>query len=98
MTRRRSPLQWVLLGIVGAYRRFISPLKPRPTCRFHPTCSAYAAEALEEHGALRGSWLALRRILRCHPFHPGGFDPVPPARVAEQSRKTRKTEHRMEMP
>jgi len=63
-------------GIVF-YRRFISPLKP-PTCRFHPTCSAYALEAIEVHGALYGSWLAIRRILRCHPFHPGGFDPVPP--------------------
>jgi len=63
-------------GIVF-YRRFISPLKP-PTCRFHPTCSAYALEAIEVHGALYGSWLAIRRILRCHPYHPGGFDPVPP--------------------
>jgi len=63
-------------GIVF-YRRFISPLKP-PTSRFHPTCSAYALEAIEVHGALYGSWLAIRRILRCHPFHPGGFDPVPP--------------------
>jgi putative membrane protein insertion efficiency factor len=63
-------------GIVF-YRRFISPLKP-PTCRFHPTCSQYALEAIEAHGALRGSWLAIKRILRCHPFHPGGIDPVPP--------------------
>lgn len=65
-------------GIVF-YRRFISPLKP-PTCRFHPTCSKYALEAIEVHGALYGGWLAIRRILRCHPFHPGGFDPVPPPR------------------
>lgn len=59
------------------YRKAISPLKP-PTCRFYPTCSAYALEALETHGALKGSWLSVRRICRCHPFHPGGYDPVPP--------------------
>ncbi|MDF2835521.1 MAG: hypothetical protein K0Q63_1161 [Paenibacillus sp.] len=58
------------------YRKAISPLKP-PTCRFYPTCSAYALEAIEKHGAARGSWLAAKRIARCHPFHPGGFDPVP---------------------
>jgi len=59
------------------YRRFISPLKP-PVCRFYPTCSQYALEAVEVHGPVRGLWLALRRILKCHPFHPGGYDPVPP--------------------
>lgn len=58
------------------YRKAISPLKP-PTCRFYPTCSAYALEAIEKHGAGRGVWLAAKRIARCHPFHPGGFDPVP---------------------
>src|SRR5690606_37126867 len=61
------------------YRRWISPLKP-PTCRFYPTCSEYALEALEKHGAAKGSWLAVKRIGKCHPFHPGGFDPVPEAR------------------
>jgi len=59
------------------YRKFVSPLKP-PTCRFYPTCSEYAMEAIEVHGAAKGSYLAARRILKCHPFHPGGLDPVPP--------------------
>ena len=66
----------VALALVGFYRGAISPYLP-PTCRFYPTCSAYAAEAIGRHGALRGSALALRRILRCHPFRKGGYDPVP---------------------
>ncbi|MGF7030322.1 putative membrane protein insertion efficiency factor [Paenibacillus mucilaginosus] len=61
---------------VRFYRRFISPLKP-PTCRFYPTCSEYALEALEKHGSARGSWLTVKRICKCHPFHPGGVDHVP---------------------
>ncbi|WP_206098933.1 membrane protein insertion efficiency factor YidD [Paenibacillus nanensis] len=61
---------------IHVYRKFISPLKP-PTCRFYPTCSAYALEAIERHGAAKGGWLAAKRIARCHPFHPGGYDPVP---------------------
>jgi putative membrane protein insertion efficiency factor len=76
---RPGPVARGLLVLVGGYRRWISPaLGPR--CRFAPSCSAYAAEALAVHGAGRGSWLALRRIARCHPFHPGGHDPVPPDR------------------
>ncbi|MFC4777430.1 membrane protein insertion efficiency factor YidD [Paenibacillus sp. GCM10023252] len=67
----------VLQAPVHFYRRAISPLKP-PSCRYYPTCSAYALEALEVHGALKGSWLAAKRIARCHPWHPGGYDPVPP--------------------
>jgi uncharacterized protein len=67
-----------MLAITG-YRRYISPLTG-PHCRFTPSCSAYALEAVRVHGALRGSWLAVRRIGRCHPFHPGGEDPVPPAK------------------
>ncbi len=63
--------------LIALYQKAISPLLP-PACRFHPTCSRYASEALLTHGALRGSWLAMRRICRCHPFHPGGLDPVPP--------------------
>lgn len=67
----------VLIAMVRFYRRYISPLRP-PCCRFVPTCSQYALEALEKYGALKGSYLALRRFLRCHPFHKGGFyDPVP---------------------
>jgi putative membrane protein insertion efficiency factor len=68
----------VLMVLITGYRRFISPLLG-PHCRFAPSCSAYALEALRVHGALRGTWLALRRLARCHPFNPGGFDPVPPA-------------------
>jgi hypothetical protein len=63
------------------YRKWISPLKP-PSCRFYPTCSAYALEALETHGVVKGTYLAVKRICKCHPFHPGGFDPVPPAKRA----------------
>lgn len=62
---------------IHVYRKFISPLKP-PTCRFYPTCSQYALEAIEIHGVVKGVGLAARRIGKCHPFHPGGFDPVPP--------------------
>jgi uncharacterized protein len=65
-----------LIAGIQYYRRNLSPLKP-PVCRFYPTCSAYALEAVEKYGALRGSWLAIRRLLRCHPFCKGGFDPVP---------------------
>jgi putative membrane protein insertion efficiency factor len=66
----------LLLGLIGIYRYAISPLLGR-NCRFHPTCSEYAMEAIRLHGALRGGWLALKRIGCCHPFHPGGYDPVP---------------------
>ncbi len=69
---------------VRFYRRFLSPLKP-PTCRFHPTCSAYALQALERHGAVRGSWLTIRRLCRCHPFTEPGYDPVPPRRKSQHA-------------
>ena len=66
----------LLIWLIKGYRMFISPLFP-PTCRFQPTCSMYAIEAIERFGVWRGGWMATRRIFRCHPFHPGGYDPVP---------------------
>ncbi len=65
-----------LLGIIHLYQQFISPLTP-PTCRYHPTCSNYAKQALQKHGVLKGTWLATKRILSCHPFGGSGYDPVP---------------------
>jgi putative membrane protein insertion efficiency factor len=66
----------VVARLIRGYQRFVSPALP-PSCRFHPSCSQYALEAVTRYGALKGSWLATRRLARCHPFHPGGFDPVP---------------------
>ena len=67
----------VMIACVRFYMRALSPLKTVPTCRFSPTCSAYALEALEKYGAAKGFWLALKRLFKCHPLHPGGYDPVP---------------------
>lgn len=75
----RLPARGVLL-LLRLYQRFISPMTP-PTCRFYPSCSQYAVIAVTRHGVLRGSWLAGRRLLRCHPWNPGGVDDVPPART-----------------
>ena len=72
-------MKWLLLLPVLLYQRLLSPLLPR-SCRFEPSCSCYAAQALRTHGALRGAWLAARRILRCHPFTAPAHDPVPPPR------------------
>ncbi|WP_188982166.1 membrane protein insertion efficiency factor YidD [Pseudomonas matsuisoli] len=69
----------ILVLLVRGYQLAISPLLG-PRCRFHPTCSHYAIDAVQAHGPLKGSWLTLRRLSRCHPFHPGGLDPVPPAK------------------
>ena len=65
-----------LVGCLHLYQRYLSPLFP-PSCRFYPTCSTYAIQAIEKYGAGKGAWLALKRIARCHPFHPGVYDPVP---------------------
>ena len=69
-------MRLILIALVRGYQISLSPLLPA-ACRYYPSCSAYAIEALERHGALRGTWLAMRRIARCNPFRPGGFDPVP---------------------
>ena len=66
----------MMLAMLRFYKRNISPMFP-PCCRFQPTCSVYAMQAIEKYGALKGGWLAVKRILRCNPFHPGGYDPVP---------------------
>jgi uncharacterized protein len=79
-------MKWLLIGLVRGYQLVVSPYLG-PTCRYYPSCSAYAVEALRVHGAIKGSWLAVRRLLRCHPWSPGGVDHVPsrhghsPARV-----------------
>jgi putative membrane protein insertion efficiency factor len=69
-------MKWLFLNLIRFYQRFISPLTP-PSCIYTPSCSQYALEAIAKYGALKGSWLAARRILRCHPWGPGGYDPVP---------------------
>jgi putative membrane protein insertion efficiency factor len=66
----------VLIFPIRVYQRLLSPLLPN-RCRFYPTCSHYAVEAIEKHGAIRGLWLAIKRLFKCHPLHPGGYDPVP---------------------
>lgn len=80
---RPGPVARVLLALVRGYRAWISPVLP-PSCRFEPSCSAYGLEALSVHGALRGTWLTVRRLLRCGPWHPGGWDPVPPRKRSDE--------------
>jgi putative membrane protein insertion efficiency factor len=69
-------MKHVLIGLIRGYQYLFRPLLGA-NCRFYPSCSDYAREAVERHGALRGAWLAVKRIARCHPYHPGGYDPVP---------------------
>lgn len=66
----------LVIALLRAYKKLISPLLP-PMCRFEPTCSVYAMDAVSKYGVLHGAWLTVRRLFRCHPFHPGGWDPVP---------------------
>lgn len=89
-------MKWLLIGLLRAYRFAISPLYGQ-VCRYYPTCSAYALEAVETHGAMRGSWLAMRRLLRCHPWAAGGVDHVPPWHV-HSDLTTRRTSIRTAQP
>ncbi|WP_093227717.1 membrane protein insertion efficiency factor YidD [Thermoflavimicrobium dichotomicum] len=73
-------MKQIALALIHFYRKFISPLKP-PTCRFYPTCSSYGLIAIERHGFLLGGWYTLKRLLKCHPFHPGGIDFVPEKKI-----------------
>lgn len=66
----------ILIYIIKMYRKYISPLKSQPTCRFYPTCSQYSLEALEKYGLIKGSYLSVKRVARCNPFNPGGYDPL----------------------
>ena len=77
MAKNQSPAQKIAIAFVKGYQKFISPLLGGNNCRFHPTCSFYAIEAINRFGVLKGSWLASKRILKCHPLHNGGLDPVP---------------------
>jgi hypothetical protein len=76
MAQSRNAVRWGLTKLLRAYQLAISPLLGHH-CRFEPTCSRYSLDALNTHGVIKGLWLCLRRLLKCHPFHPGGFDPVP---------------------
>ena len=76
MALRKISLSIIIIYIIKGYQLIVSPCLP-PTCRYYPTCSSYSIQAIEKYGAAKGLWLGMKRILRCHPFHPGGYDPVP---------------------
>ncbi|EKE83361.1 membrane protein insertion efficiency factor YidD [Idiomarina xiamenensis] len=82
MVKVKQALRAIPIAVIRVYQKLISPLLG-PRCRFYPTCSSYAISAIETHGVIRGSWLAVKRIVKCHPGHPGGFDPVPPKQTTE---------------
>lgn len=77
MEKAESPMQRILIALVKGYQKTLSPIIGQQ-CRFHPTCSHYSIEAIKVHGSVIGSWLTIKRILKCQPLHSGGFDPVPP--------------------
>ena len=85
-------MRWLLITCLDLYKRLLSPLLP-PACRFVPTCSEYAREALMTHGVIKGGWLSLLRILRCNPLFAGGLDPVPPRKNAQHAAKENLTSH-----
>ncbi|MFL5312254.1 MAG: membrane protein insertion efficiency factor YidD [Myxococcales bacterium] len=84
----RAVLGWPLLALLWLYRKVVSPVLP-PACRYYPSCSQYAVEAVTVHGPIRGGWLSARRLLRCHPWAPGGPDPVPPRQRPDRGRVPR---------
>ncbi len=69
-------MKYIFMALIRFYQTFISPALP-PSCRYYPSCSAYGFEAIRRYGAIRGGWMAVKRVARCNPFHPGGYDPVP---------------------
>ncbi|MGX9419328.1 membrane protein insertion efficiency factor YidD [Vibrio sp. RC27] len=80
-----SPFAWIVIGLIHIYRWLISPLIG-PRCRYTPTCSIYAIEALKEHGFIKGGWLSGKRLLKCHPLNDGGYDPVPPKQKQDRDK------------
>lgn len=75
--RMQTVPRWIVLALIRLYQRVISPALPVDTCRFYPTCSHYSYQAIYKYGVIKGGWMAFKRVLRCNPFNPGGFDPVP---------------------
>ncbi|QRN84359.1 membrane protein insertion efficiency factor YidD [Chloroflexota bacterium] len=69
--------RWILLALIRLYQKIISPSLPKDTCRFYPTCSHYGYQAIYKYGVIKGGWMAIKRVVRCNPFNPGGYDPVP---------------------